>query len=473
MPEQYSPEVIQAAKKICATYVKEYLKPRGYLKISNDKLLKTRVYNRYTKTNHDNEILLNQFYKFLSKNEDLIPANIDTDELEEYFSEKLIGYAYRSLTLVAGEVFEPDRNGLYTCPKSDLDFVNTWEKYSPVTTSQEVSSLWYEFLERMFPDDAERHKVCQWLAHMFQRPRERPSWHLMLTSEAGTGKGFLVGEVLTPLLCDNTHILKSFSQLMGKFSHSLESNMLILLDDTKSKSASTQTELKSVLSEERQYIEKKGFQGEMKRTYARLILASNETRPLRLDGDERRWFAPAKIVHKESKEETQAFITKLYSWLSQDGSLDTIYNWFMSYDLTDFNHKSVEQSNTLKRMIESSESVSKVLALEWANDKKVFTYNELKEEFKQDTDLVKSHIIEAGWIATARNQKAIKSSRAGKAVRLIHPAEMTHKEAVDLYDNPMGYEVNVQNTLPAEDDIVKGLDLSFEKEEEQVEPVPF
>jgi hypothetical protein len=62
--------------------------------------------------------------------------------------------------------------------------LNTWRPYEPQTAAAAGVdlSLWVEYLERLFPDADERHTVVQWLAHMFQRPEEKPSWHLMLTS---------------------------------------------------------------------------------------------------------------------------------------------------------------------------------------------------------------------------------------------------------------------------------------------------
>jgi hypothetical protein len=221
---------------------------------------------------------------------------------------------------------------------------------------------------------------------------------------------------------------------MGKFSHSLESNMLILLDDTKSKSEHTQTELKSVLSEESQYIERKGEMGEMRRTYARILLASNEKRPLNLDEDERRWFVPSPIRHRIDGDETQAFITDLVGWLESSGSMDALYNWFMTYDLTGFNPKRIQQTSTLREMIDSSTSVEYDLAISFAEAKQVFTPACLKEEFGSQANLIKKHILEAGWIGASRTDSKAKLLN-GSQVKLIRPKSMTLKDAKHFFEN--------------------------------------
>lgn len=382
------------AKQQLNLFVKD-LKSSGFVKMNNDKFPVTRIYNKHTESNHSKDILEDKLSEYIETNN--LVEKLGNEVVDDMYS-GVIGYSFRSLPLVIGTTFEPSPSPIIRCGLSGLKYVNTYKTYTLApTVSNEVSPLWFEYLERLFPDPDERHIALQWLSHMFQKPLQRPSWHLMLSSVAGTGKGFLVENILNPLLSGQSYSLRKFSQLMGQFSGCLENNMLILLDDTKSKSSTTQTELKSVLSEERQYIEKKGEQGRMKKTYARIILASNEIRPLQLDEDERRWFATSRLVHKVSPEDTQQFISQLANWLSKPSSLDSLYSWFMQYNLTGFNYKRIDQTTTIKQMIEQSKSVGEEVAIEWANTKRVFTDAQLKEEFGREKDLAKSYLLEAGW----------------------------------------------------------------------------
>ncbi|PMY01952.1 hypothetical protein C1X54_35475, partial [Pseudomonas sp. GW460-13] len=94
---------------------------------------------------------------------------------------------------------------------------NTYRQFEPITERADVHPDFLEFLERLFPDAAERHTAIQWLAHAFQKPEERPSWHLLLISESGTGKGYLFNEILAPLLL-HTSIAPSFSKVTAQFS---------------------------------------------------------------------------------------------------------------------------------------------------------------------------------------------------------------------------------------------------------------
>jgi hypothetical protein len=172
----------------------------------------------------------------------------------------------------------------------------------------------------------------------------------MWPPEAVTGNGYLLEYVLQPLLL-HTETAASYDKVMNRFSTMLETSLVVLLDDCKTTSDTTQTKLKSILSEERQHVERKQLQGKMVHRYTRFILASNAPRPLYLDPDERRWLVFNKIVHRVDGDETQAFIAVLDKWIKSDGALDALYNWFMSFDLTGFNHKRAPQSAALKAIV--------------------------------------------------------------------------------------------------------------------------
>lgn len=356
-------------KAVIADFVKQ-LKLNGFCKLDSIASNQTQLYNRFSCAAYPMSYIDNAFSDWLFKNKKTC----------NYRSSSYITY---TLPHVVGSRFIPSSGEYYTCPYSGLQYVNTYKKYQPKTSSSELSPLVQEYFERLFPVATERHTVLQWLAHIFQRPSERPSWHLMFSSDVGVGKGVLVNEILQPLLL-HTSVLNSYSKLMGKFSTVLEETLCCLLDDPKAKSDDVQTQLKSLLSEERAYIERKGLQGGMVTTYTRFILASNETRPLFLESDERRWFVVTPLVHKIDPTETQLFIQKLVDWLALEGSLDALHHYFLTYDLTGFNPKRIEQTDSLKAMIGLSESPYAEFINHYAEGHKVFTLSSIKEAMKDE-----------------------------------------------------------------------------------------
>jgi len=305
--------------------------------------------------------------------------------------------------------------------------MNIYQRYEPTHTQDEVSPLFLEFFERLIPDPDERHTVVQWLSHIFQKPQERPSWHVMFSSEPGVGKGFLVQNILHPLL-NHTSVVSSFTKVLSQFSTIVEDSLVCLLDDCKAKNEDTQIKLKSLLSEARAFVEHKGLQGSMVNTYTRFVLASNEEQPIPLkDPLERRWFVPMPLVHKFNKEETQAFLQTLDDWLSVPGSLCSVYNYFMAYDLTEFNPKHVRQTKTLLAIIGASKSPYAQMLQDYIEDHKIFTYTALMIEFEnlkvpRPTPAHMEHLF-----SEVRYKKG-RPRINGQQITIYHPIGMTTKE---------------------------------------------
>ncbi|OWY33208.1 hypothetical protein CEJ45_17300 [Herbaspirillum aquaticum] len=252
----------------------------------------------------------------------------------------------------------------------------------------------------------------------------------MLSSAPGTGKGFLFHNILTPIL-QHTHLVKDYDGLMGKHSVALAHNLLILLDDAKTSSDSMETKLKSALSEPRVAIEPKHEMPRMVDTYARVILASNELRPLRLDKDERRWYVPQRIEHRVSLEETANFISQIAAWLEEPESLGKVYNYFKTYSLEGFNRKYVNQTETLKEMIGMSESPIEGFLSAYLDDEPVFTYNGIQDALaaegynKQKDSYLKRLLNEAGYT----NGRFKRNS-----LTLWHPKSLAKDQALAKFD---------------------------------------
>jgi hypothetical protein len=406
-----------AEEAVIAEYVREF-KRRGFCKLDNAASNGTRLFNRFTQEVLPLTFIENDFIRWQRAS-------------GKKCSYKSVPYITYTLPHVIGSKFIPQDVSYYTHPDTGCMYVNTYRKYKPSTENTEVSPLFPEYLERLFAVEQERHISVQWLAHQFQHPDQRPSWHLMLLSEPGTGKGFLLQEILHPLL-NHTSVVADYSRVMGKFSGVLQDNLLVLLDDCKARTDATQTQLKSILSEERAYVEKKNLDGGMVDTFTRYILASNEHKPLTLEASARRWYVPARLVHKVDRHETQAFIQSLADWLKLPGSLDAVYHYFMSYPLDGFNYKDVPDSDGLAAIVGMSKSPYADFLEGFVKEHLVFTYSELVEAIKAegltkpgDTHL--AHLLrEAGY---DKSQPRID----GKLTRLCHPIGMTLEEKREAY----------------------------------------
>jgi Family of unknown function (DUF5906) len=409
----------EASKAPTAAYVRD-LEKRGFCAIDDMSANQTRLLNRFDGRKLPMSFLRGDFHTY-KRGKDI------QGELPS------VEFVAACLPHVVGTKFLPGAGPLYTDPTTRMTFANTYRAYQATHDHARISPLFTEFFERMLCDD-ERHIVLQYLSHIIQRPYERPSWHIMIPSDTGTGKGFLLQEILHPLLL-HTSVISSFGKLTGQFSSVLEDNLLVLLDDCKARSDATQTQLKSILSEERQYVERKTLQGGMVTTYTRMILASNERKPLHLDKSERRWFVTSRVEHRESRGETQDFIAKVAAWLKEPGSLCAVYNFFWNYDLTGFNPKAVPASRGLQDIIALSRDPYADFVAEYTADHRVFTYGELASAFT-DASMSKPNDRYLGHLIVEAGFHRKRTMIAGTQVSIYFPQDMPLEQARTLYPAP-------------------------------------
>jgi hypothetical protein len=368
----------------------EHLKAEGWCFLANERYTTTRLHNRYSKSTPPESVLTIKFKQW------------DSDDTSAV---GLTEYLRFALPTVSGSVFEPNKGSFVSLYGSE--WCNTYQSFTSTQMPASDLTLFLEFIQRLFPHPDERIVCLQWLAHIIQHPEQRPSWHLMLVSEVGTGKGFLIESILKPML-RHVATVSSYSEITEKFSTLMECNLLILLDDPKSKSDSTMTMMKSKLSEPTVFITHKNMEGRMVNTYARFILASNEDRPLKLDADERRWYAPTKLVHKIDRAETQRFVTELAKWLVEPGSIEGVYEWLIEYDLTGFDPKYVPQSAQLRKMIDLSRNPMDDFFEEFLEENPVFRYVDIHDA-----------ATEAGYRNTSSAYIKFELSKAGYESRRV------------------------------------------------------
>jgi hypothetical protein len=218
----------------------------------------------------------------------------------------------------------------------------------------------------------------------------------MLPSESGVGKGFLFNDIISPLFEMQTKLVKSFNAMTGKFGATvLAGSIWAMLDDCKAGSDSTQTQMKSLLSEERIYVEPKGKDGAMESIFTRIILASNEDVPAPVDDQTRRWWIPQKLgfcnglIGKAGQQERQARIKVLAKWLKQPGAIEAVYEYFAAYPLEDsdagpaFDHKNVPITASFERMVAKSETPEQSFTADFldCHSTKILKLEELQAEF--------------------------------------------------------------------------------------------
>jgi len=311
-----------------------------------------------------------------------LPESYIDDEFYRYIKspilhDRYLSYVKSCFSPIVGTTYDPDGRGIVS--KGMSRRANLYESL-PLTDSSKDCPLFLELLERLFKCPEEREVFTQWIAHMIQKPAERPSWGCILTSDQGTGKSYLSESILIPLLNNQGTLVDTFADFCGSHATALAHTQLVVIDDAKTTSASTTTKLKSKVSAKTLLLNPKYQQPYRQKVYARVMFNSNEKNPLKLSTkDTRRWFVPEFITHKVDGKETSDFITRLSEWLFIPNtrtpcpdSLSRIHNYLMSYDITGFNPNHVAMTPTLSNMVEDSLPAQQMMVRDWILERKIF-----------------------------------------------------------------------------------------------------
>lgn len=363
------------------------------------------------------------------------------DILEGYFKDcypksnidfsEYIGYIMASLPLIVGQYFYPSSQKYIN--RGIAKRLNKYKQYVPSDAEYIPPALFIELLDRLTPDRDENKYFTQWLAHIMQRPAERPTVAVMLSADEGTGKGILYNQFMTPLLMQQSDQCCAFDEIMDKHSTCLQETLLLMIDDATTNSDSTRTKLKSKISEPTTKVNPKGTQPYIQTVFTRVLLASNETRPLKLTKrDIRRWFAPKYINHKVSKPESIQFSNSVFEWLADPSSnaLDHVYHYLMNVDLSDFNPFYIEPTETLLSMIELSTSYLESQVREVMDSTQIFKLDSFlsNERWKGKEDSIKKYVVDY-W---KKPRKLELEKGKGRSNWWVNP-ELTNSQAKELY----------------------------------------
>ncbi|HFL4350909.1 TPA: primase-helicase family protein, partial [Escherichia coli] len=116
----------------------------------------------------------------------------------------------------------------------------------------------------------------QWMAHIIQKPDEKPSVAIVMKSVPGTGKGTTVKPLLQILGQYAAHI-NGAGHISGRFNSILANKLLVFADEVTIHKPSEADRLKAIISEPTFNLERKGIDAEPMPNFARLIFASNST----------------------------------------------------------------------------------------------------------------------------------------------------------------------------------------------------
>lgn len=176
--------------------------------------------------------------------------------------------------------------------------------------------------------------LIRYLAHMLQRPHEKPGIMIVFLSGQGCGKGTfykLLGRIwsrTTLQVCD-------INEVIGQFNAALERNYVVCMDEALfAGDKKSLDKLKSLVTEPKCRIEQKHQPSRSIDSYHRFFASSNHDHFAHVDKDDRRFlFIRVSSVHKQD----QLYFDAVNDTLDDDAVIAAMMHDLLHLDLTDFN----------------------------------------------------------------------------------------------------------------------------------------
>ncbi|MBL1263887.1 DUF5906 domain-containing protein [Methylomicrobium sp. RS1] len=237
----------------------------------------------------------------------------------------------------SGTGFFPDPS---TCPKEVFNLFQGW-KVQPI--EGDCGPYLYHLEHIMCAGDAVAFKyVVQWLAHLFQRPQQKPSVAILLKSTPGTGKGTMVEPVLEILGVHGNKTNGAYA-IAGRFNGVVAGRLLIFADEVELTDTHVNDKLKGIISEPTVNLERKGLEIEPLPNYCRLIFASNHAKVLNADIRERRYLV---LEPSDALAQDTEYFTALWAWIKNEGAAKLLH-YLLQVDISDFNPYKCPQTEAL------------------------------------------------------------------------------------------------------------------------------
>lgn len=176
--------------------------------------------------------------------------------------------------------------------------------------------------------------LTRYLAHMLQKPEEKPGIMIVMLGAQGTGKGAFF-TLLRKIWSRTTLQVSDVDQVVGRFNAALERHYIVCMDEALFSGDKRAIEkLKSLITEPVCRIEQKYQPGRTIDSYHRFFASSNNDHFAHIDQDDRRFL----FLRVSSKRQGDAkYFRQLFSKFDDDAVIGAMIHDLQQLDLGSFN----------------------------------------------------------------------------------------------------------------------------------------
>jgi len=345
------------------------------------------------------------------------PQPIHQPLLHDMFHNKFKGDADRVIAdklpllppNVASPKYNPETTELYF-QEGDFTYANTHlpTKFTQQSKRIDRPHMFQQYLDRLIPPDnfcqfenvemKQQDYLVQWIAQRVQSPATPPYVAVVLRGRQGTGKNFLIDNILAQLLGERNVKTYALDDLK-KFTAQAYQTTLIHIEEMMDNRTVTANKLKALVTQDKAQVDEKNIPKYEATKHFGIIISSNVPNPIAIEAGDRRYFIPKYSEHLHSLEESKKFFKSFHKWLEEDG-LQEIYDYLYNLEITqDFRVPPMTRDKQLVTIHESIAESNIDIITAWLsnNEKYLFKASSLQDKFKTDQHTVTTALINANF----------------------------------------------------------------------------
>ena len=178
--------------------------------------------------------------------------------------------------------------------------------------------------------------IIKFFADLLQNPTRLPAVALVLKSGQGYGKDTLIDTISKLLGQEYMCRTANPEEIFGQFNSGLKNKIFLQLNELEGKDGFANKEkFKNLITENTTQINEKNMKRYTQSNFLRIIVASNNSTPIEIPIDDRRFVVCKAALEKPSQE----YFNTFHECLEDDDCLFSLYKYLMEYDLKDIKPK--------------------------------------------------------------------------------------------------------------------------------------
>jgi hypothetical protein len=321
-------------------------------------------------------------------------------------------------------------NGIVFAPnQQDEGAFNLWQGFSVEPDETKSCALFLDHLLRVVCDGNQDHfdYALNWLAHLVQRPEEKPGVAFVVRGLKGTGKDSIAAYV-GKLIKSHYITIWQKDQFFGKFnSHQASCLLLHVQEGFWAGDKRDEGSLKALITSEDAMIEPKGMNAFPVRSMLRIFISSNEKWVVPATEDERRFFV---LNISPNRRNDHGYFKALRAEMNSHGPA-ALLDFLLNRDISDFQVRKVPNTQGLaEQKVEGLKNLDR-LWFEILESGKIDGQGNQHELWCQESIAVEKSTFRgnySGWLRTRRYDGAELSEIAlSKRLKTLLPSLATRR----------------------------------------------